>query len=148
MSDPLRDELSKPEYELLTDQEAADAIAAKTVSVRRPVATWVVKKTAIESGYYPAIVELSQDQNAAPVIRGLCIGVLAWIDDQRIQTVDMDLPVVSQMTSGLVASGICTQPQVEALSDLANHTIPWTESVGLPEIGRGLVSAARSSFSG
>jgi hypothetical protein len=145
---PLVEELSKPEYASLTDQEAADAVAAKTVSVRRPVDTWVVKKTAIESGYYPALVELSRDPSSPPAVRGLCIAVLAWIDDQRIQTVDMDLPVVSQMTSGLVASGICTQPQVEALSNLANHTIPWAESVGLPEIGRGLVSAARSSFSG
>jgi len=141
-------ELSKPEYAGLTDQEAADAIAAKTVSVRRPVDTWLIKKTAIECGYYPAIVELSRDASSPAAVRGLCIAVLAWIDDQRIQTCDMDLPVVSQMTSGLVASGICTQPQADALSNLANHTIPWAESVGLPEIGRGLVSAARSQISG
>lgn len=145
---PLVEELSKPEYETLSDQEAADAIAAKTVSVRRAVDTWVIKKTAIESGYYSAIIEISRDADSPPAVRGLCIAVLAWIDDQRIQTCDMDLPVVVQMTSMLVASGICTQPQAEALSNLANHTIPWAESVGLPEIGRGLVSAARSQISG
>ena len=48
----------------------------------------------------------------------------------------------------LVAAGICSQPQADALSALADASIPWTESVGLPEIGVGLVINARRIANG
>jgi hypothetical protein len=52
------------------------------------------------------------------------------------------------MRAALVQAGICSQAQADALSALADHSIPWTESVGLPEIGVGLVINARRSING
>lgn len=143
--DALRDEISKPAYAGLTDQQVADAVNAKTVAVRRPVPTWAVRQAAIEGGFWASLT----DAAASPVdaVRRLAVNVLAWIDDQSgtVQTVDMDRPSVVAMRAALVAAGICTQSQADALNALADATIPWTESVGLPEVGIGLVINARRS---
>lgn len=137
----LRDEIARPEYAGLSDQAIADAVNAKRVTVRRPVPTWLVRQTAIEGGFWPALVEARD----TPELRGLAITVLAWIDDQSgtIQTVDLDRPSVVAMRGALVSCGICTQAQSDSLASLGDASIPWTESVGLPEIGIGLIHNAR-----
>lgn len=135
--------ISEPQYRGLSDQLLADAVNGLRVTVRRPVPTWLVRQAAIENGYWPALVEARE--STTPAIRGLAITVLAWIDDQSgvIQTVDMDRPAVVQMRAALVAAGIVTQAQADALSALADAVIPWKDSVGLPEIGVGLIINAR-----
>lgn len=139
----LRDEIAKPEYAGLSDQAVADAVNAKRVIVRRPVPTWLVRQTAIEAGYWPALVEARD--STTPAVRSLAITVLAWVDDQSgtIQTVDLDRPSVVQMRAALVAAGIVTQDQADALANLGGVLIPWTESVNLPEVGIGLIQNAR-----
>ena len=141
--DALRDEIIKPAYSGLTDQQVADAVNAKAVAVRRPVPTWAVRQAAIEGGFWAAIVEARD--SSVDAVRRLAVNVLAWIDDQSgtVQTVDMDRPSVVAMRAALVSAGICTQAQADALNALADATIPWTESVGLPEIGIGLIINAR-----
>jgi hypothetical protein len=121
----------------------ADAINGLRVSVRRPVPTWAIRQAAIEGGYWVSLLDARESSTAA--VRSLALSVLAWIDDQSgtIQTVDLDRPAVVAMRSQLVQAGIVTQQQADALSDLADASIPWTESVGLPEIGIGLVINAR-----
>ena len=140
--------IREPQYSGLSDQLVADAVNGLRVTVRRPVPTWVVRQTAIEGGYWPALVDARE--STTPAVRALAITVLAWIDDQSgtIQTVDMDRPAVVQMRAALVATGIVTQAQADALSALADASIPWTESVGLPEIGVGLVINARRIANG
>ena len=135
--------IREPQYSGLSDQLLADAVNGLRVTVRRPVPTWQVRQTAIESGYWPALIEARE--STTPAVRGLAITVLAWIDDQSgtIQSVDMDRAAVVQMRAALVEAGICSQAQADALSALANQSIPWTELVGLPEIGIGLIINAR-----
>lgn len=139
--DALAAELADPQYAHMTDEQAAAAVNAKTVAVRRPVPTWLVRQTAIEGGYWASLV----DAQNVPQTRALALTVLAWIDDQSgtIQSVDMDRPAAVQMRAALVQAGIVTQSQADALSALADATIQWTESVGLPEVGIGLVRNAR-----
>ena len=140
--------ISEPQYRGLGDQLVADAINGLRVTVRRPVPTWLVRQAAIEGGYWVSL--LDAQSSAVPAVRALAITVLAWIDDQSgtIQTVDMDRPAVVQMRGGLVAAGIVTQAQADALAALADASISWTESVGLPEIGVGLVINARRLANG
>ena len=140
--------IREPQYRGLTDQLVADAVNGLRVSVRRPVPTWQVRQAAIEAGYWPLLVEARE--STTPAVRALAITVLAWIDDQSgtIQSVDMDRPAVVQMRAALVQAGICSQPQADALSSLADASIPWTESVALPEIGVGLVINARRNPNG
>ena len=140
--------IAEPQYRGLSDQLVADAVNGLRVTVRRPVPTWQVRQTAIEGGYWPALIEARE--STTPAVRALAITVLAWIDDQSgtIQSVDMDRPAVVQMRAALVQAGICSQSQADALSALADQSIPWTDLVGLPEIGVGLIINARRNPNG
>jgi hypothetical protein len=140
--------ITEPQYAGLSDQLLADAVNALRVTVRRPVPTWLVRQAAIEGGYWPLLVEARE--SPTPAIRALAITVLAWVDDQSgtIQSVDMDRPAVVGMRAALVQAGICSQPQADAISALADQSIPWTESVGLGEIGIGMIVNARRIANG
>lgn len=140
--DILAAELAKPEYANLSPQAAADAVNAKTVTVRQPVPTWRVRQAAIEGGYWAALVQARDVTETA----ALAINVLAWIDDQSgtIQAVDLDSAAAQYMVAALVAAGLVSQAQAAALSALGDHTVAWTTSVGLPEVGIGLVNNARA----
>ncbi len=142
----LATELAKPEYASMSDQEAADAINAKTVAVRQLVETWRVKQYAIEQGVW-AKLKLAKDSSIAPdELKGLCISILDWIDDSagKIQTVDMDLPSVQYMLGGLVQAELATQEQVNAIIAMGSITVAWTQHNGIGEVGIGYVRAARS----
>jgi hypothetical protein len=140
--------IREPQYAGMADQLLADAINGLRVSVRRPVPTWAIRQAAIEGGYWVSLLDARESSTAA--VRALAISVLAWIDDQSgtIQTVDLDRPAVVAMRAALVQAGIVTQQQADALSALADVSIPWTESVGLPEVGVGLVINARRIANG
>ena len=148
MISALAAKISEPQYRGFTDQLLAEAVNGLRVTVRRPVPTWLVRQTAIEGGYWPSLIE--SRESTTPAVRALAITVLAWIDDQSgtIQLVDMDRPAVVGMRAALVQAGICSQPQADALSALADASIPWTDSVGLPEIGVGLIINARRNPNG
>ena len=146
---PLAAKIREPQYRGLSDQLLADAINGLRVSVRRPVPTWLVRQTAIEGGYWPLLIVALE--STTPAVRALAITVLAWIDDQSgtIQTVDMDRPAVIGMRAALVQAGICSQPQADALSALADVSIPWWESAGLIEaVGVGNIINARRLSNG
>ena len=145
----LASKIREPQYSGLSDQLLADAINGLRVSVRRPVPTWLVRQTAIEGGYWPLLIVALE--STTPAVRALAITVLAWIDDQSgtIQTVDMDRPAVIGMRAALVQAGICSQPQADALSALADVSIPWWESAGLIEaVGVGNIINARRLSNG
>jgi len=143
--DALAIELQKPEYAGLSDQSAADMINAKMVSKRELVPTWLVKQHAIENGYYAAIKIASYDTTIPVQVRGLCISVLAWIDDQagKIQSLDMDLASTHAMVAGLIASGILTQAQATSLDQLADHDVRWVDQVGLGTLDGNAIAKQR-----
>lgn len=140
----LIDELKKPIYQGLSDQAAADLINSLTVKKRHLVPTARAKQYAIEQGFYPRIVIDSQS-SIDPVKQELCLGVWLWVDDPtgKIANIDMDLPVAKKMIGGLLSKGYITNQQAIELDALANVTMRWTDSVGLPEIGIGYVAMAR-----
>ncbi len=137
----LKTELSDPVYASMSDQEAADAINAKTVSVVVRVENSEIKRRAIMAGIWPGIIAAQRDTN--PQKAGLCIGVIEWLNDQRMPRTDMDLPEVQSMLAGLVAFGLMTQEQATGIDSLKNQTIPWTQHNNLPELGIGLIREAR-----
>jgi hypothetical protein len=141
MSQALIDELLRPEYASLSDQSAADAINAKTVTIRKPVDLWMVVEHSSRNGYR-AKLELARTNGNHPC-QETAINILEYINSPRLQTVDMDLPATRGMVQALVQCQFATQAMADELLALADQTIRWTESVGLPEIGVGLVQNAR-----
>ena len=142
--DPLIDELSKPEYSELSDQQAADAINAKTVQTRQLVQCSEIIRHATIYGYRHKLTKAAS--NDAHSCQGLAIDILAYIDSSKTQAVDMDLQETKEMLGAMVQCGFASQLIVDSLDALANITIPWTESVGLPVVGVGLVRNARSKM--
>jgi hypothetical protein len=144
MSQALIDELSKAKYASMGDQAAADAINALTVTIRKPVDLWMVVEHSSRNGYR-AKLELARTNGNHPC-QETAINILEYINSPRLQTVDMDLPSTRGMVQALVQCQFATQAMANELLALADQTIKWTESVGLPEIGVGLVQNARKKM--
>lgn len=140
----LSDELSKPEYVGLSDQQAADTINAKTVVVSQLVPIWQMKQHAITSGYWLPLKAGQFDQDVLKA--GLCTSVMDWISDIRMTSIDVHLPSVNDMILGLVSFQVMTQAQANELIAMGSKSVSWTSTVGLPEIGIGLVINARKEI--
>jgi hypothetical protein len=140
----LSDELSKPEYANLSDQAAADAINAKTVTATQLVPIWQVKEHAILNGYWPLVKAGQLDSDLSKA--GLCVSVIDWIDDPKMQSIDVNKAEVQGMLSGLVAFQLMSQQEANELIAMGSKSIAWTISVGLPEVGIGLVINARKEI--
>jgi hypothetical protein len=144
MSQALIDELSKAEYASMSDQAAADAINVKTVAVRKPVELWQVEEHASRKGYRAKLERASKTEGHP--CQEVALNILAYINSARLNTVDMDLADTQLMIGAMVECHFATQSMADELLALADQTIKWTESVGLPEIGVGLVQNARKKM--
>lgn len=143
----LAEELAKPEYAGMTDQEAADAVNAKTVAVRVPVDTWQIKQYAVEQGVWGAMKVALRSSDTPAEVYGLCSSIVDWIDDPsgKIGRVDVDLPSVQTMLGSLVLTGLATQAQVDAIVAMADQTLRWVDVNGIGTVGIGYVRNARGA---
>ena len=140
----LIDELQKPEYSGLSDQEAADAINAKTSTIRRPVPADRVQAAAIASGLWAIVKIASQNTGLPNPPRGAAMSFVDWIEAGR--PIDMDGGTVQGVGAVLLSYNLATQEQLDAMQTLADVVIPWTTANDLPEVGIGLVINARKAI--
>jgi len=142
----LIDELRKPEYAGLSDQQAADAVNAKTVTIRQPVAADRVQAAAIASGLW-AIVKIAAQNTALPnPPRGAAMSFVDWIEAGR--PIDMDGGTVQGVGAVLLSYNLATQPQLDALQTLADTAARWVDTVDIGEVGIGYVINARRAIAG
>ena len=139
--EPLIEKLIEAQHVNLSDQEAADAINAMTVQVKQLALALKIKEWSYDEQLYSAIIEGCSSSDTQT--RKLCINIRGWIDDPRVQNVDLDKTSAIATMNGLISTGIASSDQVDRLKALKWKTIKWTESVGLPELGVGLVQNAR-----
>lgn len=144
----LIDKLSEPKYASLSDQAAADAGNAETVIIRVWVDTADAIWHATQEGYYAWMKHVSEsdppDQNSqAFQCWAAAKNIIGYVESPKTEKIDMDSEKAVGMKMAMVGCGFATQAQVASLDALANKTIKWTESVGLPELGVGLVRNAR-----
>jgi hypothetical protein len=137
-------ELQKPEYAGLSDQEAADAINAKTATIRKPVPADRVQAAAIASGLWAIVKIASQNAGLPNPPRGAAMSFVDWIEAGR--PIDMDGGTVQGVGAVLLSYNLATQDQLDALQTLADVVIPWTAANDLPEVGIGLVINARKAI--
>lgn len=140
----LIDELKKPEYQGKTDQQAADMINAKTVTVRRPVELWQVEEHASRKGYRATLELAAKDQSNQ--CQAIAINILAYINSARLNTVNMDLPDTQNMLGAMVACGFASQQDIAELIAFGDHTIPWVDHNNLGIVGVGLIHNARKEM--
>lgn len=137
----LIDELKKPEYQGKTDQQAADMINAKTVTVRRPVELWQVEEHASRKGYRATLELAAKDPSNH--CQAIAINILAYINSARLNTVNMDLPDTQNMLGAMVACGFASQQDIAELIEFGDQTIPWVDHNNLGIVGVGAIYNAR-----
>ena len=94
-------------------------------TIRVPVPSLDVRREASLSGVWATMVLASRESSAATdEVKGICVTFVDWIDHSS--TLDFDLPQVQAMAAGLVAAGICTQAQYDALSALGDQSQTFT----------------------
>jgi hypothetical protein len=137
-------ELQKPEYSGLSDQQAADAINAKTATIRRPVPAPMIRLRAMSLGMYAVVKIAAEDKSLPNPPRGAAINFITLADSQ--DTVDLDHPDVATNAGTLRQFSLASQEQIDAINSLGNVVIPWTTANDLPEVGIGLVINARKAI--
>lgn len=140
----LIDELQKPEYSGLSDQQAADAINAKTATIRKAVPAPMIRLRAMSLGMYAVVKIAAEDKSLPNPPRGAAINFITLTDSQ--DTVDLDHPDVAANAATLRQFSLASQEQIDAINSLGNVVIPWTTANDLPEVGIGLVINARKAI--
>ena len=142
----LIDELKQPQYATMSDQEAANTVNAKTVTIRQPVAAERVQASAISTGLW-AIVKIAAQNTALPnPPRGAAMSFVDWIEAGR--PIDMDGGTVQGVGAVLLSYNLATQPQLDALQALADTAARWVDTVDIGEVGIGYVINARRAIAG
>jgi len=142
----LIDELKQPQYATMSDQQAADAVNAKMVTIRQPVPADRVQASAISTGLW-AIVKIAAQNTALPnPPRGAAMSFVDWIEAGR--PIDMDGGTVQGVGAVLLSYNLATQPQLDALQALADTAARWVDTVGIGEVGIGYVINARRAIAG
>ena len=146
MSQALLDELRKTEYASLSDQAAADAINAKTVTVRVLVDLWQIEEYARRNGIRQALKRA--EGNAQHACQGIAIDILAYITSPRTEKLDVDLAETQAMFGAMVSCGFATEANVGEMMALANETKRWVEFNNVGNQSADSIRVLRDELSG
>lgn len=141
----LMDELSKPEYANLTDQQAADAVNAKTVTERQSVDSGTLQDACMALGIWgrlEAAAETGKPDPPASIARTMM---------QRMNSgrpLDLDNAAVIAMVQDAIQHGLITQEQQQQLDTMANKEVRWVDAEGIGECGIGYIINARRAIAG
>ena len=142
----LIDELRKPEYQGLSDQQAADAINAKTVEQVRPVEAQAIRLTLASRGRLAAIMRIGDDTAAPEPPYNACATLMALLDAG--DSIDLQNPAVEASSQVLIQHNLVTQDDVDAIAALAVQTVYWVDAEGIGECGIGNIINARKAIAG
>jgi hypothetical protein len=142
----LIEELRKPEYAGLTDQQAADAVNAKTVQQSAPVPAQQIRLTLASRGKLAAIKRIGDNTAAPEPPYDACATLMALLDAG--DTIDLQNAAVSAASEILIQHNLLTQADADAIAALAVKTVPWVDVEGIGEVGIGYVYNARRAIAG
>ena len=141
----LIDELRKPEYATMSDQDAADAINAKTVVVRSPVDSGKLMDACMAAGIWAKFEAANQPGSSDPPA-SLARTMMERLKQPR--PLDFDNPAVQQNVADCIQHGLITQQQQQQLDTMANAVVRWVDAEGIGECGIGYVINARKAIAG
>ena len=141
----LIDELKQPQYQTMTDQQAADAINAKTVVVRSPVDSGKLMDACMAAGIWAAFEAANQPGSSDPPA-SLARTMMERLKQPR--PLDFDNPAVQQNVAECIQHGLITPEQQQQLDTMANAVVPWVNAEGIGECGIGFVINARRAIAG
>ena len=133
--------LKEAEFSTMGDEQAKVVVNSLMVQVKQLTPALRIKEWSFDEQLYATIIDGCSSSDAP--IRKLCINIRGWIDDPRVQNVDLDKPSAIATMDGLISTNMASSDQVDRLKALRWKTIKWTESEGLPEIDLGHIVSAR-----
>jgi hypothetical protein len=142
----LIDELKQPQYAGLTDQQAADAVNAKTVQQSAPVPAQQIRLTLASRGKLAAIKRIGDNTAAPEPPYDACATLMALLEAD--DTIDIQNAAVSAASAILIQHNLLTQADADAIAALAVKTVPWVDTVDIGEVGIGYVRNARRAIAG
>ena len=142
----LIDELKKPQYQGLTDQQAADAINAKTVQQVTKVEAQAIRLALASRGRLAAIKRIGDNTAAPEPPYDACATLMALLDAG--DSIDLQNPAVAASSQVLIQHNLLTQADADAIAALAVQTIRWVDAEGIGEGGIGFVINARRAIAG
>jgi hypothetical protein len=142
----LIDELKQPQYAGLTDQQAADAVNAKTVQQSAPVPAQQIRLTLASRGKLAAIKRIGDNTAAPEPPYDACATLMALLEAD--DTIDIQNAAVSAASAILIQHNLLTQADADAIAALAVKTVPWVDTVDIGEVGIGYVYNARKAIAG
>jgi len=136
----LIEELSGPEYATMSDQAAADAVNAKTVTERQPVDSGTLQDACMALGIWSRLEAAAETGKADPPA-SLARTMMTRLSANR--PIDLDAPVVQAMTANMISFGLMSQDEASEINTLADVAVPWVTVNGVGEVGIGLVISCR-----
>ena len=138
-------ELSLPEYAAMTDQQAADAVMAKTVTVRRPVDSGLLMDAAMALGIWERLESAAPPGSVDPPA-AYARTMMTRLKESR--PVDLDNPAVSGLVQNCIQHGLIQVSEAQTINAMADTVIRWVDSNGIGEVGIGAVQNSRRRIAG
>jgi hypothetical protein len=141
----LIDELKQPQYAGLTDQQAADAVTAKTVQIRQPVDAGKLMDAMMSLGVWQRLEAAAPPGSTDPPA-STARTMMTRLNQSR--PVDLDNPAVQSIVNDCITHSLMTQAEATQLNTLADAVIPWTAANDVGDVGLGAVINARKAIAG
>ena len=138
-------ELSLPEYAAMSDQQAADAVMAKTVTVRRPVDSGLLMDAAMALGIWERLESAAPPGSVDPPA-AYARTMMTRLKESR--PVDLDNPAVSGLVQNCIQHGLIQVSEAQTINAMADTVIRWVDSNGIGEVGIGAVQNSRRRIAG
>ena len=138
-------ELSLPQYAAMTDQQAADAIMAKTVTVRRPVDSGLLMDAAMALGIWERLESAAPPGSVDPPA-AYARTMMTRLKETR--PVDLDNAAVSTLVQNCIQHGLIQVSEAQTINAMADTVIRWVDSNGIGEVGIGAVQNSRRRIAG
>jgi hypothetical protein len=134
-------------YSNMTNQEVADAMNAYTITIRKLVPLWQVKKACVEEGVWLAIQQAAES-HSDPQIQAAANAAVSYIDDRRFENLDMDLASTKTMIGALVSGSVITQTNQATLDALADDVTSRAAQLELDTVTTHHIEVARARMGG
>jgi hypothetical protein len=141
----LIDELKQPQYAGLTDQQAADAVTAKTVQIRKPVDAGKLMDAMMSLGVWQKLEAAAPPGSTDPPA-STARTMMTRLNQSR--PVDLDNTAVQSIVNDCITHNLMTQAEAQQLNTLGDEVIPWTVANDVGEVGLGAVINARRAIAG
>ena len=142
----LDEELSLPQYATMTDQEAADTIMKKTVTIRVEVPANALRVKLAQLGKLSGILRVARNFDSPDPPYQQAATLMALIDAG--ESIDLDDPLVASGAPELINHQLLTVQDVAAINAMGNAVVKWVDTKDIGEVGIGAVINSRRRIAG